>query len=77
MLAMRGGVLPNVLAKRSAKVRQAILRASSAAEIARLHFLLGELYAKAVEKGKLRPDLVACHGQTIHHEGDPVRPTIW
>jgi len=55
-----------------AKVRQAILRASSAAEIARLHFLLGELYAKAVEKGKVRPDLVACHGQTIHHEGDPV-----
>jgi anhydro-N-acetylmuramic acid kinase len=54
-----------------AKVRQAILRASSAAEIARLHFLLGELYAKAVEKGKVRPDLVACHGQTIHHEGDP------
>jgi anhydro-N-acetylmuramic acid kinase len=55
-----------------AKVRQAILSAASAAEIARLHFLLGELYAKAVEKGKVRPDLVACHGQTIHHEGDPV-----
>src|SRR5512136_1911748 len=55
-----------------AKVRQAVLRASSAAEIARLHFLLGELYAKAVEKGKIRPDLVACHGQTVHHEGEPV-----
>jgi anhydro-N-acetylmuramic acid kinase len=55
-----------------AKVREAILRASSPAEIARLHFLLGELYAKAVERSKPRPQLIACHGQTIHHEGEPV-----
>ncbi len=55
-----------------ARVRQAILAASSAADIARLHFLLGELYAKAVEKSKPRPQLIACHGQTIHHEGEPV-----
>ncbi len=55
-----------------ARLREALIEASSAAEIARLHFLLGELYARAVMKGKLRPDLVACHGQTIHHEGRPV-----
>jgi anhydro-N-acetylmuramic acid kinase len=56
-----------------AKVREAILRASSPAEIARLHFLLGELYAAAVKKSKLRPQLIACHGQTIFHEGQPIR----
>jgi anhydro-N-acetylmuramic acid kinase len=54
------------------KVRQAILTASSAADIARLHFLLGELYARAVQRSKPRPELIACHGQTIHHEGEPV-----
>jgi anhydro-N-acetylmuramic acid kinase len=55
-----------------AKVRQAILAASSVADIARLHFLLGELYADAVLKCKPRPELIACHGQTIHHEGEAV-----
>jgi anhydro-N-acetylmuramic acid kinase len=55
------------------RVREAILAASSAADIARLHFLLGELYAEAVIQSKPRPDLIACHGQTIHHEGAPVR----
>ena len=55
-----------------ARVRQAILGVSSAADIARLHFLLGELYAEAVLKSKLRPELIACHGQTIHHEGEAV-----
>ncbi len=54
-----------------ARVRRAVLTASSAADIGRLHFLLGELYAEAVRKGGTRPDLVACHGQTIHHEGEP------
>ncbi|HSW49258.1 MAG TPA: anhydro-N-acetylmuramic acid kinase [Bryobacteraceae bacterium] len=55
-----------------ARVRQAILKVSSAAEVARLHFLLGELYAEAVANSKPRPELIACHGQTIHHEGEPV-----
>jgi anhydro-N-acetylmuramic acid kinase len=55
-----------------ARVRQAILKASSAAEIARLNFLLGELYAEAVKKSRLRPELIACHGQTIHHEGEAI-----
>jgi anhydro-N-acetylmuramic acid kinase len=56
-----------------AKVRKAILAAGGAADLARLHFLLGELYAEAVRQGGVRPDLVACHGQTIHHEGEPLK----
>jgi anhydro-N-acetylmuramic acid kinase len=55
-----------------AGVRQAILKASSPADIARLHFLLGELYAEAVTRKKHHPELIACHGQTIHHEGEPL-----
>lgn len=67
-----------------AKVRQAILGVSNAGthtrEIARLHFLLGELYAEAVA-GMCRRggvplesvELIGCHGQTIFHEGAPVR----
>ena len=62
-------------------VRAAVLRAMDAAnitvaELSRLNFLLGELYAKAIQKtqhrtktGKL--DLVGCHGQTIFHQGAP------
>ena len=66
------------------KVREALLGVSNTnthtGEIARLHFLLPELYARAVretcEKGRVPVsslELVACHGQTIFHEGDPVR----
>ena len=66
-----------------AKVRAAILGVSNAqthtGEIARLHFLLGELYAEAflrlcrragVPPGSV--ELIGCHGQTIFHEGAPV-----
>jgi anhydro-N-acetylmuramic acid kinase len=55
-------------------VREAILSVSNAvthtASIARLHFLLGELYAEAVS---MHPgiELVGCHGQTIFHESTP------
>jgi anhydro-N-acetylmuramic acid kinase len=62
------------------KVRDALLGASNAnthtATISRLHFLLGELYAEAVEKtcrqARIRQnslELIGCHGQTIFHEG--------
>ena len=66
-----------------ASVRAAVLEAMNAerisvAELSRLNFLLGELYADAVRKaqteakiGKL--DLVGCHGQTIYHQGEPAR----
>jgi anhydro-N-acetylmuramic acid kinase len=64
------------------RVRKAILGVSNAttttAEIARLHFLLGQLYAKAVQETCRRAriplksiELVGCHGQTIYHQGEP------
>jgi anhydro-N-acetylmuramic acid kinase len=53
--------------------------AASVAELARLNFLLGELYADAVlnaqRKFHTRIDLVGCHGQTIYHQGD-ARPYL-
>jgi anhydro-N-acetylmuramic acid kinase len=65
-------------------VRDAILGVSNTttttARIARLHFLLGELYARAVEETCRRSriavrsiELVGCHGQTIYHQGDAER----
>jgi anhydro-N-acetylmuramic acid kinase len=60
-------------------VRQAVLNAMNArkarvADLSRLNFLLGELYADAVRKaqrsaGGVRIDLAGCHGQTIYHQG--------
>ena len=59
-------------------VRQAVLAAMNArsarvADLARLSFLLGELYAEAVAKAvkNQRTDisLVGCHGQTLYHQG--------
>src|SRR3984885_9548637 len=60
-------------------VRAAILSVSNAnthtAAIARLNFLLGELFAEALMKsgGPLETiELIGSHGQTIFHEGEPV-----
>ena len=64
------------------RVRNAILGVSNTttttAEISRLHFLLGQLYANAVQKTCRRSriplksiQLVGCHGQTIYHQGEP------
>ena len=59
-------------------VREALLGVSNAmthtATIARLHFLLGELYADAVKLASRRHtiELIGMHGQTIFHEGAPV-----
>jgi anhydro-N-acetylmuramic acid kinase len=45
------------------------------ADLARLNFLLGELYAEAVlaaqKKFRLKARLVGCHGQTLYHQGTP------
>jgi anhydro-N-acetylmuramic acid kinase len=63
-------------------VRQAVLAAmnaqtASVADLARLNFLLGELYAEAVlstqRRLRIKVDLVGCHGQTIYHQGEPKR----
>lgn len=72
-------------------VRAAVLRvmegeAVTAAEMSRLNWRLGEIYAGCVEKAAeifgVRVGLVGCHGQTVQHEtravralGAPVRST--
>jgi len=65
-----------------APVRRAILELMNAelarvADLARLNFLLGELYAEAVartaRKHRVRLDLVGCHGQTLYHQGTAER----
>ena len=61
-----------------AAVRRAVLAAMNSAEaivadLARLNFLLGELYAEAVlgaqKKLRVKAELAGCHGQTIYHQG--------
>jgi anhydro-N-acetylmuramic acid kinase len=62
------------------KVREALLSVSNVStqtgDIARLNFLLGELYVEALEETVERAEiplssikLIGCHGQTIFHEG--------
>lgn len=50
-------------------------KAISAAEISRLNWRLGELYADAIataaDKYKAKVDLIGCHGQTVYHQGAP------
>jgi anhydro-N-acetylmuramic acid kinase len=59
-------------------VRAAVLRAMDAdaisvAELSRLNWRLGEVYADAVEKAQndvgVKVELVGCHGQTVYHQG--------
>jgi anhydro-N-acetylmuramic acid kinase len=63
----------------AAKVRAGILAAMNAeqarvADLARLNFLLGELYADAVlatqSRYRVKANLVGCHGQTLYHQGE-------
>ena len=65
-----------------APIRRAILAMMNAelahvADLARLNFLLGELYAEAVaktaRKHRVKLDLVGCHGQTLYHQGEAER----
>jgi anhydro-N-acetylmuramic acid kinase len=62
-----------------ARVRSAILAAmnaesASVAALARLNFLLGELYAEAIartaRRARVKIELVGCHGQTLYHQGE-------
>ena len=62
------------------KVRAAVLAAMNAsrarvADLARLNFLLGELYSDAVlaaeRQFRMQAALVGCHGQTLYHQGVP------
>ncbi len=61
-------------------VRRAVLQAmnaqhASVADLARLNFLLAELYAEAVLATQRRfhkkVHLIGCHGQTLYHQGEP------
>ncbi|MGD0929308.1 MAG: anhydro-N-acetylmuramic acid kinase [Candidatus Korobacteraceae bacterium] len=61
------------------EVRRAVLtamnaRSASVADLARLNFLLGDLYANAVRtaqrRARLQCELVGCHGQTLYHQGN-------
>ena len=63
------------------RVRRAVLAAmnaprASVADLARLNFLLPELYAEAVQRtlrsAKLTCELVGCHGQTLYHQGEAI-----
>jgi len=52
-------------------IRAVLLNIQTVAEVSRLNFQLGELYAQAIlatVKGK-RPELIGLHGQTVYHEG--------
>ena len=46
----------------------------SVADLARLNFLLAELYADAVlntqKKFRMKAQLIGCHGQTLYHQGE-------
>jgi anhydro-N-acetylmuramic acid kinase len=62
------------------KVRNAVLATmnatqASVADLARLNFLLAELYAEAVlntqRQFRVKAALVGCHGQTLYHQGEP------
>ena len=64
------------------QVRGAVLAAmnstkASVADVARLNFLLAELYADALlatqRRFRLKAELVGCHGQTLYHQGEPAR----
>jgi anhydro-N-acetylmuramic acid kinase len=64
------------------RVRSAVLASmnaarASVADLSRLNFLLGELYADAVvalqRRCRIKLDLIGCHGQTIYHQGELLR----
>ena len=62
-----------------AQARRAVLatmdaKSTTVADLARLNFRLGDLYAEAIflaqRKHKIKKlDLIGCHGQTIYHQG--------
>lgn len=71
-------LLAHVAVPYPAAVRKHILQMmnadnASVADMSRLHWRLGQLYADAVrltlKKHPMRLDLVGCHGQTIYHQG--------
>ncbi|MEO6806528.1 MAG: anhydro-N-acetylmuramic acid kinase [Edaphobacter sp.] len=77
--APRAELIGHVEMAYSTEMRAAVLRAMDAdsisvAELSRLNWRLGEVYADAVEKAQeqfgVKAELVGCHGQTVYHQGD-------
>src|SRR5437764_1417057 len=73
LLAHRGFPYPQQVRRKILQLMNA--SAARVADLARLNFLLGELYAEAIRKtmrnsGIRRIDLVGCHGQTLYHQGE-------
>jgi anhydro-N-acetylmuramic acid kinase len=69
MLGFQTTAYPAAMRRRLLSVSNA---ATHAGEISRLHFELGELYARAANRAMRsfgRVELIGCHGQTIFHEG--------
>lgn len=71
-------LLGHVAVPYPAAVRKRVLQAMNAqdesvAELSRLHWRLGQIYADAVQlalkKYPIHLDLIGCHGQTIYHQG--------
>lgn len=71
-------VLGHLAVKYPVRLRKAVLAAmdaknTSTAELARLNWRLGEVYAEAVDatgrETGAKPQLIACHGQTLYHQG--------
>ena len=60
-------------AVKAAVMRAMDAQAISVAELARLNWRLGEVYADAIEKAQtsvgVEVGLVGCHGQTVYHQG--------
>jgi anhydro-N-acetylmuramic acid kinase len=90
-VGVRVKLLGHYATRYPAKLRKAVLAAmdtknTSTAELSRLNWRLGEIYAEAVasaaHEADVKPQLIACHGQTIYHQsaaanylGVPVRCT--
>jgi anhydro-N-acetylmuramic acid kinase len=68
---IRHRAFPYPAALRKAVLANMDARNTSAAELARLNWRLGEAYGEAVQSAAqgYALDLVGCHGQTIYHQG--------
>lgn len=71
LLGHVGSAYPKAL--RAAVLQAMDANAISVAELSRLNWRLGEVYADAIEKAQanfgLKVALVGCHGQTVYHQG--------